>query len=193
MTAQWLVRLFLVLSLLVALCSSAAADEWVVQEDPDSVQFTGCWSVFPTNYYCDGEPYLIDGDDETGSFSYMHNEDAVLEVVYWVPTTADTAEWAVVFAEGGPATVQELRFTLDPAGLPEQLLSLRITVHNSGSVYSPYHFDWHDGDDWVVLHSGTSTGGYVSAIIFEERVHWFLGDEAATSPSSWSLIKAIFR
>ena len=193
MTSVRLLRVLLVFCSLLVLSTAALADQWVTQEDPDSQQFTGCWSVFPTNYLCDGDPYLVDGDDETGSVSFMQGEDAVLEIGYLVPAEADSSKWTIVFSEGVVDPVLVLQFATDLQGFSGNWLNFRVTVTNTGTVNSPYHFDWHDGSDWVVLHSGTSIGGSVSALIFEERVQWFMGGQSPIDTSTWGEIKTIYR
>jgi len=188
------VLFFVVLVALFVSASTARSDEWIVQEDPDYAEFDGCWSVYPTNYDCDGEPYLIDGNYETGSFSYIQNQDAVMWTSYLIPDDAEISKWCVSFKNvnaSGP--LEEVELFIDLDGHPGGIVDTRITVHNSGSVGSPFSFAYHDGSEWIELYADVTGGGLASAIIFEERVEWLIDEPVANQVSSWSHVKTLHR
>ena len=145
--------------------------EWFVQEDPDDAAFEGCWSVFPTNFRCDGNSYLVDGDYTTGSVAYMHNQDAILDLDYQIPDGTQKATWTVSFRAGDP--VNEMGFVIDAENLLATTINFRIIVTNTASIGAPFRFEIHDGSAWTVLYSGV-TSSRASAIVFEERMDWFI-------------------
>lgn len=172
--------------------SAALADDWVTQEDADFADYSGCWSVFPTNYVCDGFPHLVDGDYETCSVSYLQNQEAVLHLSYEVPLGAELARWVVHFQDSSAdPTSQE--YIIDLVGHSDPTLEMRINVTNTGTIGSPYSFEVMQNQQWLTLHSGNTGSPYVSAIIYEERVDWFGESIVAEEPVSWGNVKATYR
>ncbi len=191
MVLRFCVNWILVFCFVLIPVSSYGDGEWVLQETPDVVDIVGCWSVIPTNYNCDGNDNLIDGDDETGSFSYVCFHDATLNVGYLIPEGAEIFKWVIICRDGSsPPSPREFAVSLE--GISQGIIDLRIKSMNTGMVGSPFSFQFLQENEWIDLYTGNASSPLVTAQIFEERVFWFINDTVNTDPVSFDQIKAIF-
>lgn len=168
--------------MLLALSPAAAlsqSEEWVIAEDPTDYSATGTWSQFPTSMGGDGVAAMLDGDYSTGAFSYMHYEEATLELFYEKPAEATEAVWRIKYQDRFDYSAHDAEFTLPEEAIDGVGVRLRIAVTNLGSINSPYRFECRVGDGWHEIFSGRTMGGAASAVIYEESMRWHVGGDGS--------------